>query len=130
MFPVRAMAAAALLALGAAPADAGPPAARVGDPGSPGFHAGSAISLGSGDVFVNGVPAARLGSPTSCPQVCPVPVPAPHSPGTVTVGSTSVFVNGAGAARQGDTIVEPGTPSACQPVHAIATGSPNVFIGP
>ena len=39
------------------------------------------------------------------------------------------FVNGVPAARAGDTIIESGTPGACQPVHSILSGSLNVFIG-
>jgi uncharacterized Zn-binding protein involved in type VI secretion len=119
---------AALLALPFA-AQAGPPAARVGDPGHPAFHVGSAVLAGSPNVRINGLGAARAGDFTSCPQLCFVPLPVPHSSGLITAGSGTVRINGVPAARVGDVIIESGTPGACQPAHSITSGSPSVFIG-
>jgi len=119
----------AVLLLSAGVVQAGPPAARLTDPGHPAFHAGSSIVAGSSNVSINGLPVSRLGDSTLCPQVCLIPFPFPHSPGLITSASGTVLVNGVPAARVGDTIIESGTPGACQPVHSIFLGSPNVFIG-
>ena len=116
--------------IGAVGADAGSPAARVGDVGQPGFHSGSQIVNGGSSVLINGQLAARVGSATTCPQICLIPFPLPHSAGNVTSGSSSVFINGVPATHLGGTIIEPGTPGLCQPVHSIASGSSDVFIGP
>lgn len=97
-----------------------------------------------------GLPAARLGDPTShgtplgpgpgCPTVliagqpawrigndlhlCPLfNGPQPHVGGTVSVGSASVRIGGLFAARQGDQVVEAGGP------NAIASGAATVLIG-
>lgn len=97
-----------------------------------------------------GLPAARLGDPTShgsplgpgpgCPMVliggqpawragvdthaCPLfNGPAPHTGGVVAVGSMTVLIGGAPAARQGDMIVEAGGP------NGIMMGCPTVLIG-
>ncbi len=110
--------------------NAGSPAARVGDSGQPGLHAGSVIAAGSPNVFINGLAAARQGDPTTCPQICLIPFPIPHSPGSVSLGSATVFINSLAAVRIGDTIIEPGTPAACQPMHSVTSGSLSVQIGP
>lgn len=70
---------------------------------------------GSSDVFINGIPAHRVGDHwvTHC---CG---PACHDSVCAT-GSSTVFVNGKPAARIGDLV-------ACG--SAIAQGSPNVFFG-
>ena len=109
---------------------AGAPAARLTDSGQPAFHAGSAIVGGSANVLINGLPASRIGDPTSCPQICSTPLLIPHSAGSITTGSTTVLINGIPAARLGDVIVEPATPSTCQASHSITTGSTSVLIGP
>lgn len=123
-----------MTALVAAPASA-QLAARVGDPGEPDFHAGSAIASGDGSVLIGGVPAARAGDPTSCPQVCVLPTPPfalPHGGGVILTGSSTVRIGGAPAARSGSTILESSIASfpICDPSHAVLTGSPNVLIGP
>lgn len=95
-----------------------PQAARKGDPGT--VHcSGYVIATGSGDVFINGRPAARVGD-TSTSHLRPagrfcVPHVAP-----IARGSTTVFINGRPAARQGDPL------SSCT---RIASGSNNVNIG-
>ncbi|HEB89361.1 MAG TPA: hypothetical protein ENI85_07300 [Deltaproteobacteria bacterium] len=111
-------------------ARAGSPAARQGDPGDPAFHAGSRVAGGSTNVLINGIPAARAGDPTTCPQVCPGVFPIPHSNGSITSSSSTVLINGLGAARVGSAIHEPGTPAGCQPVHSVTVGSNDVSIGP
>ncbi len=120
----------AMLLLQPVAARAGTPAARQGDPGDPAFHAGSQIAGGSTNVLINGVPAARAGDPTICPQVCPAFFPIPHSNGSITSSSATVLINGLGAARVGSVIYESATPAGCQPVHSITAGSNNVSIGP
>jgi uncharacterized Zn-binding protein involved in type VI secretion len=94
-------------------------AARLGDPGvtdcSP-FN----IQSGSGDVFVNGRGAARLGdgaTPHKAKQrpKCPIHVT------KITGASGTVFVNGRGFARVGD----PFGPQCTQ----VQSGSGDVFVG-
>ena len=70
--------------------------------------ASGAVSQGSANVLVNGLPAARVGDAESC-----------HG-GQVAQGSTGVFINGRPAARKGDK-------TTCGAV--IVGGSGNVFIG-
>ena len=109
------------------------PAARLGDPG---FHAGSQVAGGAGSVRINGLPAARAGDATSCPQICTLPFPpfnVTHGGGTIRTGSPTVLIEGLPAARENDTIEEPALipyTSCGPPVHAVALGSPNVIIGP
>lgn len=78
-----------------------------------GGHIGppTAIITGSSNVFINSLPAARLGD-----------ILAPHHPGirTICEGTASVLINGQPASRVSDAIDCGGT---------IATGSDNVFIG-
>jgi len=87
-------------------------AARVGDvvskckKGKP----PTPIISGSGNVFINGKPAARKGDPAA---------PHPH-PRLISSGSGSVFINGKPAARKGD--------SNCF-ASKITQGSSNVFFG-
>lgn len=72
--------------------------------------------VGSGNVFVNGIPVHRLGDAWA-PHPCPgLP---PHTAVTAT-GSGTVFVNGFPIARIGDKIICGST---------IAVGSGNVFAG-
>ena len=72
----------------------------------------------SGNVFINGAGAHRLGDtgPCNCP----------HG-GTFasTAASSTVFINGKGATRIDDQT----TCQACGKTGAHVTGSPNVFIG-
>ncbi|WP_207001578.1 PAAR domain-containing protein [Trinickia mobilis] len=85
------------------------PAARQGDPTA---HGGAVLN-GSGNVFINGSPAAFAGcSTTSCPVHC--------SGQAVVQGSSTVFINNVPA-------VFVGSPTSCG--AAITAGSPNVFIG-
>ncbi|MGF1727664.1 PAAR domain-containing protein [Photobacterium nomapromontoriensis] len=76
----------------------GKPAARISDPHScpkktgkiP--HVGGPIAAGSPNVFIGGLPAARVGDM----MVCVGP------PDSIAQGSASVFINGKPAARMGD----------------------------
>lgn len=84
-------------------------AARLGD-----AHGhGGVIVTGSGDVYINGISAARLGDGV----VCSLPVP--HA-SVIACGSGSVFINSLAAARLGD-LAGCGAP--------ICTGSGDVLIG-
>lgn len=95
-----------------------PAAARVGDPGIP--HCSSyVIANGSGDVFVNGRPAARLGD-LSTPHLRPAGLFCVTHVAPIIKGSNSVFINGRPAARQGDPL------GGCT---SIALGSTDVNIG-
>ena len=95
----------------------GKPAARLGDmhicpkvePG-PVPHVGGPILEGSTDVFINGLPAARVGDA----ELCVGPTD------KISSGSATVFINGKPAARMGDLCAHGGK---------IIIGSSNVFIG-
>lgn len=95
-------------------------AARIGDSILPhDCWSGGVISSGSGDVLINGKPAARIGdSGTPHTWTCPDSKP-PHGV-VISSGSGSVLINGKPAARIGD-----GT--ACG--SSISAGSGNVLIG-
>ncbi len=70
---------------------------------------------GSGDVFINGIPAGRRNDPYGIhcsPKKC-------HG-GSAGAGSSTVFVNGRALVRIGDAV-------SCGSVSAM--GSPNVFAG-
>ena len=108
-----------VLSLPAALAPAGP-AARIGDPTS---H-GGAVAAGSPTVFIDGLPAARLGDFATCPVVNAGNPPVPHVGGPIAAGSATVFIGGLPAARLGDPIVEAASSS------VIAGGSATVLIGP
>ena len=82
-------------------------AARVGDAIS---HGGAVVS-GSGDVTINNIPAAMIGSAAAC---------ALHGGSAVACGSGSVFINNMPAARLGDA-------TGCG--AAICSGSGDVLIG-
>lgn len=82
-------------------------AARLGDA----ICHGGAIVSGSGNVFINSIPAAMLGSAAAC---------ALHVRSAVASGSGTVFINNSPAARLGDC-------TGCG--AAICCGSGNVFIG-
>lgn len=93
------------------------PAARLGDIGSD--HNGfppTPITSGSGDVFINGKPAARKGDTLVSHSK---PKHPPHGR-TIAEGSSSVFINGRPAARVTDAISCGGK---------VSIGSGNVFIG-
>lgn len=96
-----------------------PFAARITDlhvcpmqtPGTPPIpHVGGPVNMGSPNVMIGFLPAARVAD--MC--VCVGP------PDAIAMGSTSVFINFMLAARQGDSTVHGGT---------IAMGCPNVIIG-
>ena len=74
------------------------------------------LSSHSGDVFINGRGAGRVGDSYPA-HGCPVHPP--HS-GKITAGSASVFINGRAAGRIGD-------PVSCG--GSVAAGSGDVFIG-
>lgn len=73
--------------------------------------AGSTIVSGSGNVFTNNAPTARIGDPVAGHGK------APHSGPVMASGSPNVFANNIPVCRAGD-IATCGHP---------ATGSPNVF---
>lgn len=62
------------------------------------FTDGDTVASGSGSVFINGLPAARMGDATTGHNAggCFFP------PTTIAAGSGSVFVNGMPIARLGD----------------------------
>ena len=87
-------------------------AAKIGDIGTDhdGFHP-SAITAGSPNVFIDGIPVARVGDPLA-------PHDKPHNPAhprKIASGSTTVFVNGkplaitGGAVDCGGVIIGSGT---------------------
>ncbi|MGE9551461.1 PAAR domain-containing protein [Erwinia amylovora] len=84
-------------------------AARIGDASS---H-GGAVCSGSGNVFINDIPAAIVGvSIVTCSLL--------HGAAPLASGSETVFINDEPAGRLGDT-------TGCGGV--IVSGSANVFIG-
>jgi uncharacterized Zn-binding protein involved in type VI secretion len=93
-----------------------PAAIRIGDPTS----CGDTIAAGSGNVFINGIPATRLGDATAGH---------PCGPPTVTnSGAATVFVNGIPLCRVGDTIAPHGTCSGPPHPGSITVGSSDVFV--
>lgn len=95
----------------------GKPAARISDmhicpkmnPG-PSPHVGGPVAAGSGNVFIGGMPAARVGDMAVC--IGP--------PDKVSTGSSGVQINGKAAARMGDSTAHGGK---------IVVGCATVFIG-
>ena len=94
-----------------------PQALRLGD-----LHSGhddcgpTNLVVGSGDVYINDMPAGRMGdffAPHGCEEHDP------HPP-TLIVGSGSVYINGMPAGRLGDNTDCGAT---------VITGSENVLIG-
>jgi uncharacterized Zn-binding protein involved in type VI secretion len=88
----------------------------------------------SADVFIDGLPAAIVGSvAVNAPPHVPTPpgtafqIP-PRNQGIVQVGSATVLINGKGAARVGDRVITCNDP-VDQPVGTITAGSPTVAIG-
>jgi len=92
------------------------PAARLGDMhvcplfDGPKPHVGGPITLGSANVLIGGMPAARVSDMATC--VGP--------PDTVIMGSATVLINNLPAARMGDSTAHGGT---------IVVGYPQVLIG-
>ena len=74
------------------------------------------LAEGSPDVYINGIPAGRVGD-AYVAHGCPAHPP--HT-GVITSGSGTVFINGRAAGRIGDPVARGGS---------VAGGSPNVFVG-
>lgn len=87
-------------------------------PHSPEAFGGQISSGCSGNVFINGRPAATAGSVTTETDGC-----CGSSQGAVATGSSSVFINGKPAARKGDAL------AAHSGSGEVASGSSDVFIG-
>ena len=94
-----------------------PAATRIGDSDVP-HCSGMVRAVGSGNVFVNGIPWSREGDVNTVHLLPGVPCPADAA--SISSGSSTVKVNGKGAGRVGDAI------SGCT---AVAAGSSNVFAG-
>lgn len=106
-----------------------PSVARVGDPtavatcppdhyppkGTQVWVGNAVISSGSGNVFVNGISAARLGDSIDLGDPL-------HPKGVIVAGSGNVFVNGISVSRVGDTTI-----NGAGWVAPISAGSGNVF---
>lgn len=78
-----------------------PLAAKLADKGTQ--HDGyneTVITAGSPTVFIDGLPAGRLGDPLT-PHAKPLHPPHPRK---IATGSTTVFIDGLPAARAGDSI--------------------------
>ncbi|GAA0944912.1 PAAR domain-containing protein [Virgisporangium aurantiacum] len=87
----------------------------------------------SGDVFINGLPAATQDSISkhTPPHIPPPPMTfskPPTNQGKVLVGSQTVLVNNKPLARVGDAVMTCNDPVDA-PVGTIASGSPNVLVG-
>ena len=110
-----------------------PGAARLGDavagttagehtghvpPHPPMAFSGEISGSCSSNVFINGLPAATVGSVTTERDGC-----CGSGQGSVAVGSGSVFINGKPAARKGDDL------NAHNGSGQVAAGSGDVFIG-
>ncbi|GJC03591.1 MULTISPECIES: PAAR domain-containing protein [Aeromonas] len=98
-----------------------PSAARLGDScAGHGCFPATPIIAGSGDVIINGKPAARKGDAVLL-HACPCPnMPHGIHSRAISGGSSNVFINGKAAARVGDAIGCGGS---------VAAGSGNVIIG-
>ena len=94
-----------------------PAATRVGD-ADVAHCSGMVRAVGSGNVFVNGIPWSRQGDVNTVHLLPGAPCPAHAAP--IASGSSTVKVNGKGAGRVGDAI------SGCT---SVAAGSGNVFAG-
>lgn len=93
-------------------------AARAGDRTS---HGGTVTAPASPNVFIQGLPAARVNDRVACPLSTGG---LPHVGGPILSGSGTVFINGRPAARAGDRVTEAGATS------VILAGSEVVQIGP
>lgn len=97
-----------------------PGAARVTDTGSGhDCFPDSAVTAGSPDTLINGLPAARVGDPLA-PHCCTCSSGHGLHPRAIAAGSSTVFINGKPAARIGDAVSCGGS---------VSTGSGNVIIG-
>jgi uncharacterized Zn-binding protein involved in type VI secretion len=94
-----------------------PAATRIGD-ADVAHCSGMVRAVGSGNVFVNGIPWSRQGDNNTGHLLPGSPCPGHAAP--IASGSGTVFVNTKGAGRIGDGI------SGCT---SVAAGSPNVFAG-
>ena len=94
-----------------------PAVTRIGD-ADVAHCSGMTRSVGSGDVFANGIGISRQGDVNTVHLLPGAPCP-PHS-APIASGSSTVFVNGKGCGRVGDGI------SGCT---SVAAGSSNVFAG-
>lgn len=92
-------------------------AARIGDP----IGCGDTVAAGSGNVFINGIPASRVGDSTAGHPCGP--------PTVLAAGSTTVFVNGIASAWVGSSIVSHGTCGGPPHANVVTVGSPTVIIG-
>lgn len=93
------------------------PAARALDKTT---HGGAIVAPTSPNVFIGGLPAARVTDRHVCPLI---DVLKPHVGGIIGTGSVTVSINLLPAARMGDTTICVGPPG------TIATGCPTVLIG-
>lgn len=87
-------------------------------PHTPMDFAGEISGGCSGNVFINGKPAATAGSITTERDAC-----CGSSMGSIAVGSSTVFINKKPAARTGDAL------TAHNGFGTVTGGSANVFIG-
>jgi uncharacterized Zn-binding protein involved in type VI secretion len=94
-----------------------PAVTRVGD-ADVAHCSGMVRAVGSGNVFVNGIPVSRQGDVNTGHLLPGSPCPSHAAP--IASGSSTVFINGKGCGRVGDGI------SGCT---SVAAGSPNVFAG-
>ncbi len=94
-----------------------PAAARIGDP----IDCGDTLAQGSGNVFINGIPATRVGPDLSSGHISTENFP----PVPVAMGSSTVRINGFPAARVGDPMISHHPPL----IPTIIVGSPDVVIG-
>lgn len=102
-----------------------PDVARIGDP----FADGDTIQAGSGDVFINNIPCARLVDATTghAPPGHPF-----YPPSMISTGSGKVFVNNLPIARVDDSKsvhVDPGHNAPHPKDSTISGGSPDVTAG-
>ena len=94
-----------------------PAATRIGDADVT-HCSGMVRAVGSGNVFVNGIPWSRQGDNNTGHLLPGSPCPGHAAP--IASGSSTVNVNAKGAGRIGDSI------SGCT---SVAAGSSNVFAG-
>ena len=92
------------------------PAARMGDT----MAHGGTIVLGSPNVLIGGMPAARATDMHACPLLSGV---VPHVGGPIMLGSVTVLINSMPAARMGDMATCTGPPD------SIMVGEMTVLIG-
>jgi uncharacterized Zn-binding protein involved in type VI secretion len=111
------------------PAPPGPP---IPTP-LPHQFSGRLVSGLSADVFIDGLPAAVVGSvavnmPPHIPSGPGTFQAPPKNQGRIQIGSMTVFVNGKQAARMGDVVLTCNDP-ADLPNGTVTAGSPTVSIG-